>query len=346
MEVISRLGVGPMSRQIIEAVFSYAQERGVPLMLIASKNQVDYERGYVFHTGEYREYLDGMRAKYPAAKVYVCRDHCGPGHNSIFDLADTYRTIEADLEGSFDLIHVDFCFLRGSYEDILSESKKAVEYIQRKSPRTLIEVGTDENNGVGVEDVLRAEEQMGYFTSFCQPHFFVSQTGSLIREIGQEGMFHSDHVSKLRFLADKYGVGLKEHNADYLSAGEIKRRRGLVDAVNVAPQLGVLQTRLSLYKAMLYGVDPREFLDVAYRSRKWEKWLSRSDANDKFLCSIIAGHYNFTTDAYRRLHEGLMACEDFDQTVRQEMGRVFDLYISNLDKLSVKQEQRAQAAHV
>lgn len=341
--MISRLGVGPMSRQIVEAVYSYSQERSVPLMLIASKNQVDYERGYVFHTREYRAYLDGMRARYPAAKVYVCRDHCGPGHNSIFDLADTYRTIEADLEGGFDLIHVDFCFLRGSYEDILSESKKAVEYVQRKSPRTLIEVGTDENSGVRVEDVLRAEEQMGYFASFCQPHFFVSQTGSLIKEIGQEGIFHSDHVSKLRFLADKYGVGLKEHNADYLSAGEIHKRRDLVDAVNVAPQLGVLQTKLTLYKVALYGLDSRGFLDVAYRSRKWEKWLSRSDAQDKFLCSIIAGHYNFNTDEYRRLYEQINECEEFDQTLRQEMHKVFNLYINNLPKLEVKQVQQAEA---
>ena len=343
MEVISRLGVGPMSRQIVEAVYSYSQERSVPLMLIASKNQVDYERGYVFHTREYRAYLDGMGARYPAAKVYVCRDHCGPGHNSIFDMADTYRTIDADLESGFDLIHVDFCFHRGSREEILAESKRAIEYVQRRSPQTLIEVGTDENSGVGVEDVLRAEEQMGYFTSFCRPHFFVSQTGSLIKEVSQEGIFHSDHVSKLRFLADKYGVGLKEHNADYLSAGEIERRRGLVDAVNVAPQLGVLQTKLTLYKAALYGLDSSGFLDIAYRSRKWEKWLSRSDAQNKFLCSIIAGHYNFTTDAYRRLHEQLMNCEDFDEAVRQEMHKVFDLYISNLDKLPVKQEQRAQA---
>lgn len=344
MEVISRLGVGPMSRQIIEAVFGYAQEKGVPLMLIASKNQVDYERGYVFHTAEYRDYLDTMKIKYPAAKVYICRDHCGPGHNSIFDMADTYRTIDADLESGFDLIHVDFCFHRGDYENILIESKNAIEYIQRQALGTLIEVGTDENDGVGVEDIVRAEEQMKHFTSYCQPHFFVSQTGSLIREVSQEGMFHDDYVSKLRLLADKYGVGIKEHNADYLSAGEIKKRRELVDAVNVAPQLGVLQTKLTLYKAMLYGINANDFLDVAYRSRKWEKWLSRSDAQNKFLCSIIAGHYNFNTDEYRRLYEQVSECEDFDRTLQQEMRKVFDLYISNLDKLSVRQEQQAEAA--
>src|SRR3990167_6613020 len=121
---ISRLGIGPLSPDIIEATYSFSQLHHQPLMLIASKNQVDYDRGYVFYTRQYREYLNNMEIKYPAAKVYICRDHCGPGHNSVFELRDTYQTIDADLAYGFDLIHIDFCFFPGSYEDILRESKK------------------------------------------------------------------------------------------------------------------------------------------------------------------------------------------------------------------------------
>ncbi len=319
-----------MSPVIIESIFSYSQNQSVPLMLIASKNQVDFNRGYVFKTSQYKRYIDQLRKKYPQSKVYVCRDHCGPGHNSVFDLKDTYRTIDADLANEFDLVHIDFCFHKSGYPDILKESKKAIEYILKRSPKTLIEIGTDENNGTSVENTVRVEEQMQFFTSFCRPHFFVTQTGSLIKEINQVGVFHDDYVKKIKLLTKKYNLPIKEHNADYLSRDEIRKRRGLITAMNVAPQLGILQTQLSLYKATLYGVDTSEFLETSYRSRKWEKWLAKNDCNNKLLCSTIAGHYSFNTDQYKRLFDKISRHEDFSQTIQSEMHKIFYHYISNL----------------
>lgn len=330
MRAISTLGVGPLSEDIIEAVYEHSAQTRTPLMLISSKNQVDYDKGYVFHTAQYRQYLDRMKQTYPAASVYVCRDHCGPGHNSVFDIADSYKTIDADVEAGFDLIHIDFCLYPGGYDRVLAESRRAIEYLQAKSPDTLIEVGTDENTGTNVEDAARAEEQMKFFTSFAKPHFIVLQTGTVIKELRQEGIFHEDYIKKLRLLADTYNVAIKEHNADYLSAAEIQRRRGIVDAVNVAPQFGVLQTQLTLLRANQYGLDVNEFLDVSYRSRKWEKWLLHHTASNEYLCSVIAGHYNFRSDAYRRLYEGIMNHENFSQTIRQSVQQVLHLYVTHL----------------
>ncbi|MEX1112064.1 MAG: hypothetical protein WEC84_01260 [Candidatus Andersenbacteria bacterium] len=348
MEAISRLGIGPMSREIIEAVYSYSHTRNTPLMLIASKNQIDYDRGYVFKTSDYRQYLDQMKRQYSGANVYICRDHCGPGHNSVFELEDTYKTIEADIANGFDLIHVDFCFHSGPHKEILDQSKKAIQFIHSQAPRTMIEVGTDENTATNIEDTLRAEASMKYFTSFCEPHFFVLQTGTIIKEDRQEGIFHEDYVKKLHGLASKYGVLLKEHNADYLPASEIQRRKNLVGAVNVAPQFGVLQTQLTLFKAKQYGIDPSEFIDVSYRSRKWEKWLNRNDEHNRLLCTTIAGHYNFNSDAYKRLFDEIMQHENFNAVIQQEMHRIFDHYVLNLEGLSpaleeftIKRETRA-----
>lgn len=334
MEVVSRLGIGPMSQDIIESVYSYSHERGVPLMLISSKNQIDYDRGYVFKTSEYRQYLDQLKAKYSRSEVYICRDHCGPGHNSVFEMKDTYSTIEADIENGFDLIHIDYCFYSGTHDEILQESKKAIEFIHARKPDMLIEVGTDENTGANIEDTVRAEESMKFFTSFFKPHFFVLQTGTVIKEDRQEGIFHEDYVKKLRDLAEKYDVALKEHNADYLPVSELRRRQNLIGAVNVAPQFGVLQTQITLFKAKQYGIDPSEFIDVSYRSRKWEKWLNRNDEQNRLLCTIIAGHYNFNSDAYKRLYHQIMQRENLSATIQQEMHRVFDHYVQNLDDLS------------
>lgn len=338
--------MGPMSPQIIEAVYSYAQAKEVPLMLIASKNQVDYNRGYVFTTARYREFLDTVKQRYPRAQVAICRDHCGPGHNSVWDLKDTYETINADLAAGFDLIHIDFCFHRGPYEDILKESRRAIAFIQKHSPSTLIEIGTDENSGMGVENTHRVEEQMKFFTSVCEPHFFVTQTGTLIREMYQEGMFHEDYVKKLRLLADQYNLHLKEHNADYLDAGEIRKRHGLVDAMNIAPQLGVLQTKLTIFKGLLYGLKVDDFLNISYRSHKWEKWLSTHDSRDTFFCSLVAGHYNFATPQYRRLYEELLQYEDFNVTLQQELWRLLDLYITNLEPLPHEHQLQHATVHI
>ena len=68
-----------MSQEAIEAVFSYSSAYAYPLMLIASRNQIDWDRGYVLRTAEFGDYVCDLGRRYPLADVKVCRDHCGPG---------------------------------------------------------------------------------------------------------------------------------------------------------------------------------------------------------------------------------------------------------------------------
>jgi hypothetical protein len=46
----SNLAFGPMSKEIIEAVFRHSHKYNKQLMLICSRNQVDVDKGYVFTT--------------------------------------------------------------------------------------------------------------------------------------------------------------------------------------------------------------------------------------------------------------------------------------------------------
>ena len=148
MKPISKLGIGPMSQEIIEAVYRYSENNSEPLMLIASKNQIDWSGGYVndWTTRQFAEYCNVLKKKYPKAKVYLCRDHCGPGFKND-DINDVYKTINDDLDNGFEVIHIDFCHYKGVYEERLAESKKAIEHILKKKPGTIIEIGTDENKG-------------------------------------------------------------------------------------------------------------------------------------------------------------------------------------------------------
>lgn len=319
-----------MSSEVIEAVFRYSEENSEPLMLIASKNQIDWNSGYVnnWNTKQYSEYVGELRKKYSKAKVYLCRDHCGPGFKNN-DIDDVYKTIDSDLENNFDLIHIDFCHLKDK-EKILKESKRAIEYIKDRKTDTLIEVGTDENVGELLGDVADIENQIKFFNEISPIEFFVVQTGSLVKEINQVGEFNEEFIKKVKDVVDKYNIGIKEHNADYLNNEEIARRSRLVSSLNVAPQYGVMQTQLTLQKCLTYGIDFTNFLDESYNSKKWEKWLHKNTTDNKMLCSIIAGHYIFNGEAYKSICDKLNKYENFKELVIQEMMKNFKMYLNNL----------------
>lgn len=328
---ISNLGVGPMSSEIIEAVFRFSEIENKPLMLISSQNQIDWDGGYVnnWTTIDYIGYINEMKDKYRNSKVYICRDHCGPGFKTN-SLENVYKTIDSDIENGFDLIHIDFCHYNGSRQEMLSESKKAIEYINKKNADILIEIGTDDNVGDLLEDTSSIEAEMKYFSEFKNIIFYVVQTGSLIKEINQRGKFNKDFIIKIKETADKYGLHLKEHNADYLNNDEVSLRRGIIGAVNVAPQYGVIQTNLTIQKCLQYGIDFQEFLEDSYNSKKWGKWLDKNNSENKFLCSLISGHYNFSKESYKKIYKEINKHEDFRELIIKSMMQNFKLYIDNL----------------
>ena len=105
-----KLGFGPMSREVITSIATYSKEKNEPLMLIASRNQVDAESGYVMTTPELRQLLSTL----PTENLWICRDHCGPYFLDVekgLPLRDAVeaskKTIAYDIEQGFDLIHID-----------------------------------------------------------------------------------------------------------------------------------------------------------------------------------------------------------------------------------------------
>lgn len=325
------LAIGPMSSEIIEAVFYYSNFYRVPLMLIASKNQIDYAGGYVNYwtTKEYMDFIREMRKAYPMAQVKICRDHCGPGFNGNYDLKDVYRTIDEDIKTGFDLIHIDFCKHKGTRDEKLAESKKAILHILKKKPKIELEIGTDENEGTNysLPNLKEWEREINFFQKFCKPTFYVVQTGSLVMEINQVGNFNKSFTEKVSKLVRSKGLKLKEHNADYLSREEVKERMGMVDAMNIAPQLGVVQTMTVLRRCLIYGIRIDEFVDEAYRGGKWKKWMQNNTADNKMLCTIIAGHYHFTSKAYKDIIRQLSEHEDIKEIIMSSILKVISHYV-------------------
>lgn len=331
-KLIAKLAVGPMSEEVVDAVYDFSAKRGTQLMLIASKNQIDHGGGYVnnWTTRTFADHLARMKRRYIGENVVVCRDHCGPGFNNISDIQDTYRTVDEDLAAGFDLIHVDLCHLRVGHRRKLLGSKQIIEHIMKSRPSTLIEIGTDEVGSVD-DDLDRVKNDLNYFRSFCNPEFYVVRTGSLVKETRQVGTFDRTHVKKLHELLVESGTKLKEHNADYLTPHDVKLRHGVVDAVNIAPQLGVVQTQYILERCETHGISTDNFKNRSYDSNKWRKWLACEHNANKELCAIIAGHYNFMTDEYKQLCDKLREAQPYlEFDIIDEIQRVLSVYVNNL----------------
>ena len=258
-----------MSEEIIEAVYRYSSFQNVPLMLIASRNQIDWDGGYVnnWKTPSYISFLSLLKKQYQNADILICRDHCGPLFESS-KIKDVYKTIDSDIENNFHLIHVDFSYYDVDYQKKLEESKKAIEYIHKCNSHTLIEVGTDRNTGENLKCVDEIREEFSYFNSISPIAFFVLQTGSLVKEINQRGSFNGKYLRSIRSgILDK-DLRIKEHNADYLSKEQLRERNGLVNSMNIAPCLGILQTMTTIQRCNIHGVNFEDFLEESYRSKK------------------------------------------------------------------------------
>ena len=50
-----KLGLGPMSKDIVNLCLEYSKIHDYPIMLIASRNQVDFDSGYAFTTESFVE---------------------------------------------------------------------------------------------------------------------------------------------------------------------------------------------------------------------------------------------------------------------------------------------------
>ncbi len=326
------LAIGPMSSEIVETVFYYSNFFRQSLMLIASKNQVDYNGGYVndWTTDEYMDFVKKMRKLYPLANVKICRDHCGPGFNGNYDIKDVYRTIRTDIRAGFDLIHIDLCHFQGSHDERLEASRKAVEYCLELNPDIELEIGTDENQGTNysLPNIQEWEREIDFFQKFCKPTFYVVQTGSLVMEINQVGNFNKSFTEKVSKLIRSKGLKLKEHNADYLTKEQIKDRVGLVDAMNIAPQLGVIQTMTVLSRCLIYGIPTEKFFLEAYNGGKWKKWMKDNSPENKMLCCLIAGHYHFNSKAYKEIVRQLADRENIKEVIMNSIVMVIQHYVS------------------
>ncbi|EDP7495872.1 class II D-tagatose-bisphosphate aldolase, non-catalytic subunit [Listeria monocytogenes] len=342
------IGVGPMSRNLLQASFELAKEDDYPLMFIASRNQVDADElggGYVNGWNQF-SFIEAI--KEVAKEVdfdglyYVCRDHGGPWQRdqerndhlpTEKAMALGKKSYIADIEAGFDLLMIDPTkdpFEVGKVIPLETVLERTVDLIafceeerkKRGLPEIGYEVGTEETNG-GLTSTETYEKFITQLKVELEkrnlplPTFIVGQTGTLTRKTEQVGHFNFKNAYDLAQMAKKYGVGLKEHNGDYLDdVTLLEHIPSEITATNVAPQYGTEETRAYLklveleQKLVENGLiktpsNAREVLLIqSIKSERWRKWMLDGQKDitineimqdDDLSLEIldIAGHYTF-----------------------------------------------------
>ena len=317
-----------MSCEVIDILCDYSHDKQQPLMIIASRNQVDASSGYVMTTPELAAQLSTKNTDY----LLICRDHCGPyfldSEKSLSlktAIEATKKTIAYDIEQGFDLIHID----TSRVEDTYGVAEELFNFCLRLNPNIMFEFGTEENVGVAAR-VLRYKNDMAFAKHIPNMKFVVAQTGSLCFEDYQAGQFDFDTVCGLVQLANENNIGLKEHNADYLTAEQIHLRKTAgVHALNIAPQLGVIQTKLLRTLAGKYNLNKewQDFSNVVLASERWGKWTISRDNDQKI---IVAGHYCFSGPEYQLLVNAISTQCVWHTELAAAIHKILDLYTENI----------------
>ena len=325
------LGVGPMSLNCVDAAIELANEHEVPILLIASRRQIDSEEfggGYVnnWTTDEFARYVIDADKK---GKVILARDHGGPWQNSkekdaklslrraMESAKSSYRE---DLKAGFQVLHIDpsvDVHGRPDVDEVLDRVFDLYEFCwsqaQQLNQEVIFEIGTEEQSGSTntqeeLDYTLNAVQQFCKKNHLPQPSFVVIQCGTRVMETRNVGSFDNPvrvadelpaeiQLPKMIEICNRYGILMKEHNTDYLSDEALQWHPRLgIHAANVAPEFGVIETRALvsvLEKNGLARIAER-FLQLAFESNKWDKWmLDNTSATDRDR-SIIAGHYVFS----------------------------------------------------
>jgi hypothetical protein len=317
-----------MSQNTVDAVVRMAYRHHRTLMLVASRGQVecaDRGGGYVerWSTEAFTTYV---RRRDPAKLLRICRDHGGPWQHPAETAADldepramasSLASLRVDIEAGMDLLHIDTSREGEGEADFDRALARLValygecqEFAQGIGRQVAFEVGL-ERQGRDADDPKEFRSKLECIldaltkASLPTPTFVVAQTGTWVVASQNRGALLDQPavvcvaVSQLAEACWEHGLALKAHNADYLPEPAL---RGLIaygaDAINVAPEFGVIETRefLALLDRLGLTRERDRFLELAHESGAWRKWVD-GEVTD-LERAVVAGHYVFATDEF------------------------------------------------
>ena len=304
------LGGGPMSFNVINAIVEVANENKIPLVLIASRRQVECSTlggGYVADTKTFAEYVRKLdKGRY----VFLARDHGGPwqGTNEedldyCYAIENSRKSYYSDIKNGFDIIHIDPSLRSRPIEKIIDDIKflyrECEKYAKDFGKEVIYEAGTEEHSG-NINSLEQFEDFVKEIKFSCpKVRFIVGNTGLWVKEDRNIGQFNEKQTIDLVRICNENGMFLKAHNCDYT---EISFPSFGVHSVNIAPEFGVLETKTFLHSLQNFGLEKeyQDFVDLAWKSKRWQKWMVDDDSSrwlnddeEKLFKAKLCGHYLF-----------------------------------------------------
>jgi hypothetical protein len=287
--------IGPMSKNIVDAIIEFCNETKNSIGLIPSRRQIEWNGGYVNNwiTKNFSEYVNRK-----TSKITLQRDHSGPGQGQKEDSG--YVSLVDDCK-YLDLIHIDPWKKHPEYSDGLEWTIDMIKICNAVNPDMQYEIGTEEAiRRFEPEDLdkLVCDLKQSLETNlFAKIKYLVIQSGTSLKGTNQTGHYDSQRLLDMIAVAKKHNLLSKEHNGDYIPVSVIKEKFDLgLNAINIAPEFGLIETQTYIDN-ILNGSSINDNLNtywkICYDSKKWVKWVN--DDFDPYKNQLdlikICGHY-------------------------------------------------------
>ena len=279
--------IGPMSKNIVDAIVEFCSNTGNVIGLIPSRRQVEWDGGYVnnWTTEEFSKYVTTLPLQ---------RDHGGPGQGNKDD--DGFESLAYDAK-HLQLIHIDPWKKYPEYVDGLEQTIKMIKFAYLINPQLIFEIGTEE--AIRPFEAKELDQLVLDLWNVLPKEicnnikYLVIQSGTSLKGTNQTGHYDSQRLLDMIAIAKKYNLLSKEHNGDYIPVSIIKEKFNLgLDSINIAPEFGLIETQTYINEIGNSDLFDR-YWQICYDSKKWVKWVnSEFDpyTNKKELVKIC-GHY-------------------------------------------------------
>ena len=301
------LAVCPTSDAVLRGALQAAGYNQAPLLIAATRNQVDVDGGYTGWTpAALVKRIDSLcRELSEAPPVIPCVDHGGPwckdaerqARVSWREAEEATRTsIRAALDAGYRYVHIDTTIDPHHsgpppVSDMVARTAALLRwtetYRQSKGlPRITYEVGVEE---VAPPTVKHPESRLDAFLTQLQealpetihPTFVVGDVGTSFGT----GQFDANHAKRVVEQVRAHGALVKAHYSDFVDALDAYPRCGIGGA-NIGPGLSAVEYRAlceleSLAEAV--GATPTwhdALREALVRSERWRKWVDHDGPFD------------------------------------------------------------------
>ena len=325
----TRFLVGPMSLNVVDALNEYVSDNPDFLTcFIPSRRQID---SFVLGGGYVNDWTTESFTKYVRdnSSIPIERDHGGPQQGK--DTDNGLVSLRADIMSGIKLIHVDPWKGHRDITSAVRATCSLIEFCSLISEECFFEIGTEEAirpyTVIELREFLKGVKDKLSPQLFSKILFCVVQSGTNVKGLNNIGDFDKKRSYQMSLICKDLGMLAKEHNCDYLNPEKIMERIDAgVDALNIAPEFGVIETRTIIASMDKYALmdEKQSFIDMCIQSGKWKKWVVgindniSDDINDEYLAKIC-GHYIFSHPDFIKLKMKLFEKCDIDSLIKEKI---------------------------